>query len=126
MWLLGGGVATLVVLGILGAVFGGDKPAAPDDDYTSSGSSATATAVPTTPREDFQRQQAERAAQLDPASYTAITPRDFALLVKDPIHTRARRSSSTASSRNSTPRPALRSSAPTPDPRRTTPRKTRM
>jgi hypothetical protein len=35
MWLLGGGVATLVVLGILGAVFGGDKPAAPDDDNTS-------------------------------------------------------------------------------------------
>lgn len=77
-WVVIGVVVGLVILGWVVSAVGG-KPASHDSPSARS-TAATAT---TSPR-DTQREQAERAAKLDPASYKGIGAREFALLIKDP------------------------------------------
>jgi hypothetical protein len=62
-----------------------------NNNSKSSSSSGSTTPWPTVTPEELQAQQAAKQALLDPSTYEEITPREFALIAKDPDAHRMRK-----------------------------------
>lgn len=77
----------LIALLIAGAVLllgGAGVAAISNNNSGSSSSSGSTTPWPTVTPEELQAQEASKRALLDPSTYEEVTPREFALIAKDP------------------------------------------